>query len=56
MNAFHEYIKEQAYIIGVYTEVRSIVSTAGITDISIQKLNPVLNAMTFTEDYTSVEG
>lgn len=56
MNAFHEYIKEQAYIVGVYTEVRSIVSTAGITDISLQKLNPLLNAMTFTEDYTSVEG
>ena len=56
MNAFHEYVKEQAYIVGCYTEVRSIVSTAGITDISLQKLNPVLNAMTFTEDYTSVEG
>lgn len=56
MNAFHDYIVEQAYIVGVYTEVRSIVSTSGITDISIQKLNPLLNAMTFTEDYTSVEG
>lgn len=56
MSAFHDYINEQAYIVGCYTEVRSIVSTAGITDISLQKLNPVLNAMTFTEDYTSVEG
>ncbi len=56
MNAFHEYIKEQAYIVGAYTEVRSIVSTAGITDIALQKLNPLLNAMTFTEDYVSVEG
>ncbi|MDO5539574.1 MAG: ABC transporter substrate-binding protein [Eubacteriales bacterium] len=56
LTAFHEYVKEQAYIVGCYTEVRSIVSTAGITDISLQKLNPVLNAMTFTEDYTSVEG
>lgn len=56
MNAFHDYVVEQAYIIGVYTEVRSIVTTAGITDICIQKLNPVLNAMTFTEDYVSVEG
>lgn len=56
MNAFHDYIVDQAYIIGVYTEVRSIVTTSGITDISLQKLNPLLNAMTFTDDYTSVEG
>ncbi len=56
MNAFHDYITEQAYIVGVYTEVRGIVSTAGIEDICLQKNNPVLNAMTFTEDYTSVEG
>lgn len=55
MEAFHDYICETAYIVGVYTEVRSIVSTSGITDISLQKLNPVLNAMTFTEDYESVE-
>ncbi|MCD8014281.1 MAG: ABC transporter substrate-binding protein [Lachnospiraceae bacterium] len=54
MNAFHEYIMEQAYIVGVYTEVRSIVTTAGLTDICLQSLNPVPNAMTFTEDYTSV--
>lgn len=56
MQAFHDYIKEQAYIVGVYTEVRSIVSTNGITYVPLHKLNPVLNAMTFTEDYTSVEG
>lgn len=54
MNAFHDYVTEQAYIIGVYTEVRGIVSTSGIEDICLQKLNPVLNAMTFTEDYASV--
>jgi hypothetical protein len=54
MNAFHEYIIDQAYIVGVYTETRHIVSTAGLTDISLEKLNPVLNAMSFTDDYTSV--
>jgi ABC-type transport system substrate-binding protein len=54
MNAFHEYIIDQAYIVGVYTETRHIVSTAGLTDVSLEKLNPVLNAMSFTDDYTSV--
>ena len=56
LDAFHDYVMEQAYIVGCYTEVRSIVTTAGLTDVCIQKLNPVLNAMTFTEDYVSVEG
>lgn len=56
MNAFHNYIKDQAYIVGFYTEVRSIVTASGLTDICLQNLNPVPNAMTFTEDYTSVEG
>jgi ABC-type transport system substrate-binding protein len=55
MNAFHDYIIDQAYIIGVYTETRHIVTTAGLTDVSLEKLNPVLNAMTFTDDYTSVD-
>lgn len=55
MNAFHEYIKEQAYIVGVYTEVRSLVGTSGITSVPLPKLNAELNAITFADDYTSVE-
>lgn len=56
MDAFHDYIVEQAYIIGAYTEVKSIVTVSGLTDIALQNRNPVLNAMTFAEDYVSVEG
>jgi len=55
MNAFHDYIKDNCYMIGLYTETKAIVTTDGLTSISLQKLNPVLNAMIFTEDYTSVE-
>ena len=55
MNAFHEYIKDKAYIVGVYTEVRSIVGTAGIESVPLPKLNAELNAITFADDYTSVE-
>ena len=54
MNAFHDYIMEKCYMIGLYTETKHIVTTAGITDICLEKLNPVLNAMAFTEDYASV--
>ena len=49
MNAFHDYVAEHCYMIGLYTEIRSIVTGSGITDICLQKLNPVLNAMTFAE-------
>ncbi|MBE5838823.1 ABC transporter substrate-binding protein [Butyrivibrio sp.] len=55
MNAFHDYVVDQAYIVGAYTENKSIVTTSGITNISLEKLNPVLNAMTFTSDYESVD-
>lgn len=55
MNAFHDYVVENCYMIGLYTEVRSIVTTAGLTDICLQKLNPVLNAMSFTDDYETVD-
>lgn len=55
MNAFHDYVVDQAYIVGAYTENKSIVTTSGITNISLEKLNPVLNAMTFTSDYKSVD-
>lgn len=55
MNAFHDYVVENCYMIGLYTEVRSIVTTAGLTDICLQKLNPVLNAMSFTGDYETVD-
>jgi len=51
MNAFHNYIVENCYMYGLYTEIRSIVSTKGLTDVCIQKENVVLNAMTFTGDY-----
>lgn len=49
MNAFHDYVAEHCYMIGLYTEIRSIVTNAGITDICLQKLNPILNAMTFAD-------
>ena len=52
MNAFHDYVIENCYMYGLYTEIRSIVTTKGLTDVCMQKENPVLNAMTFTDDYT----
>lgn len=52
MNAFHDYVVENCYIYGLYTEIRTIVSDKGLTDVCMQKENPVLNAMTFTADYT----
>ena len=52
MNAFHDYVIENCYMYGLYTEIRSIVTTKGLTDVCMQKENPVLNAMTFTGDYT----
>lgn len=52
MNAFHDYIVENCYMYGLYTEVRSIVTDKGLTNVCMQKENPVLNAMTFTDDYT----
>lgn len=52
MNAFHDYVVENCYMYGLYTEIRTIVSDKGLTDVCIQKENPVLNAMTFTADYT----
>lgn len=55
MNAFHDYVVEHCYMIGLYTEIRSIVTQEGLTDICLQKLNPVLNAMSFTSDYTTVD-
>ena len=55
MNAFHDYVIENCYMVGVYTETKHIASTSGITDVCIEKLNPVLNAMTFADDYASVE-
>lgn len=55
MNAFHDYVVENCYMIGLYTETKTIVTTSGITSIALEKLNPVLNAMTFTEDYSSVD-
>lgn len=55
MNAFHNYITDNCYMIGLYTEIRSIVTQEGLTDICLQKLNPVLNAMSFTSDYETVD-
>lgn len=52
MNAFHDYVIENCYMYGLYTEIRSIVTTKGLTDVCMQKENPVLNVMTFTGDYT----
>ncbi|MGN0998734.1 MAG: ABC transporter substrate-binding protein [Faecousia sp.] len=54
MNAFHDYVIEKCYMIGLYTEIRSIVTQEGLTDICLQKLNPVLNAMSFTDSYETV--
>lgn len=51
MNAFHNYVVENCYMYGLYTEIRSIVTTKGLTNVCMQKENPVLNAMTFTGDY-----
>ena len=55
MNAFHDYVVDNCYMVGLYTETKAIGTTAGLTDIALEKLNPVLNAMTFTSDYTSVD-
>lgn len=55
LNAFHDYVVENCYMVGLYTETKAIVTTSGITNISIEKLNPVLNAMTFEDDYQSVQ-
>ncbi|MBE5912649.1 MAG: ABC transporter substrate-binding protein [Pseudobutyrivibrio ruminis] len=55
MNAFHDYVVENCYMVGLYTETKAIVTTSGITNISIEKLNPVINAMTFADDYQSVQ-
>jgi len=55
MNAFHDYVVDNCYMVGLYTETKAIVTTNGITNISIEKLNPVLNAMTFADDYQSVQ-
>lgn len=52
MNAFHNYVIENCYMYGLYTEVRSIVSDKGLTNVCMMKENPVLNAMTFTADYS----
>ena len=54
MNAFHDYYTDHCYMVGLYTEIKSIVTTSGITNIALHKLNPVLNAMTFTDDYQTV--
>lgn len=54
MTAFHDYVIENCYMVGLYTETKHIATTNGITDISLEKLNPVLNAMTFADDYASV--
>ena len=53
MNAFHDYVVDQCYMVGLYTELRTIVTKAGLTDTAIRNLNPVLNAMTFTDDYVT---
>jgi len=54
MTAFHDYVIENCYMVGLYTETKHIATTNGITDIALEKLNPVLNAMTFADDYASV--
>ncbi len=54
MTAFHDYVMDKCYMVGLYTETKHIVTSAGITDICLEKLNPVLNAMTFADDYESV--
>ncbi len=53
MNAFHDYVVEQCYALGLYNETKAIVSKAGLVDIHITNGDPVLNAMSFTSDYTS---
>jgi len=51
MDAFHDYVVENCYMVGLYTETKCIVTDGGLTDICLQKLNPILNAMTFTDEY-----
>lgn len=53
MNAFHDYVTEQCYALGLYNETKAIVTTAGLVDIHINNGDPVLNAMGFTSDYAS---
>ena len=45
---------DKCHMTDLYTETRHIVTRAGITDICLEKLNPVLNAMTFAGDNESV--
>ena len=51
LDVFHDYVVENCYMVGLYTETKCIVTDGGLTDICLQKLNPVLNAMSFTSEY-----
>ncbi len=55
LNAFRNYyLIDQCYIIGMYNEGKTIVTTKGLVDCHMAKGDPTINAMTFTSDYVSV--
>lgn len=54
MNAFHYYLKDQAYCKGLYSTRSASVSTDKILEIAVDHLtNPMPNAMVFAADYES---
>lgn len=54
MNAFHYYLKDQAYCKGLYSTRSASVSTDKILEIATDALsNPLPNAMVFAADYES---
>ena len=54
MNAFHYYLKDQAYCKGLYSTRSASVSTNKILEIATDALsNPLSNAMVFAADYES---
>ena len=54
LNAFHYYLKDQAYCKGLYSTRSVSVCTDKILEIATDSLtNPIPNAMVFAEDYES---
>ena len=54
INAFHYYLKDQAYCKGMYANRSIIASTDGILEIATDALgNPRPNAYVFAADYQS---
>lgn len=55
IDAFHYYLKEQAYGVGMFHQYKLFVSQAGITELETDgSRNLAINASTFADDYESV--